>query len=202
MNKTRISALAVMALAAIAWSVPAQAHPAVVPFGGGYVVPLDQSFLGISTGLPGHARIAVPTGIYYVTDDDFNGTTFIVKESNHLLDRGVLSYLVTETPSVSGLQLHDTCQGIYPPADVAKWQTGFDVQIYGYIPWQKTAVGFGDDAAAWKGYWLNDSPLHIDLDHVHDLAKKCHQLGGAFVPHDTILKGPFTGPVVSVPELP
>src|ERR1041385_5229513 len=100
MNLRRLSTAGslLLLLAALA-PHPASADTFVAPVGGGYVIPLNQTqeSFGITTGLPGDVTLAVPAGAYVVTNDEFNNTSFVVAESNGLLDQGVASYLVTDT---------------------------------------------------------------------------------------------------------
>ena len=55
---------------------------------------------------------------------------------------------LTYGPAQTDLQPHATCMGgtIDTPANVLAWQGD---PFYNYIPWQKTAVGIGDDPARW-----------------------------------------------------
>lgn len=99
--------------------------------------------------------------------------------------------------AATGVQIHATCQGV--PAlesleNVLAWQ-GSD-PFYGYIPFQKNAAGFDDDAADWIP--VVKTLTGVDLATVADPAAACTTLGGTYAPADEFHNKPTT----AAPDFP
>jgi len=127
-----------------------------------------------------------------------NGFTLALRESNGKLDHGVLSFDVLPsayrslfaptrwiTASATGAQPHATCDAPALTADsvVLGWQ-GAEPH-YGYIPFQATSAGLGDDPTKWISKVKAASG--VTLTTTTDLAAACAGIGGTFVPADAVV---------------
>jgi len=137
-----------------------------------------------------------PEAQYLVSD---NGYTVGLKESNGVTTGGLLSYdvlpslyrqlfaasrLITE--GSTGAQPHATCDvaSLNQSSVVTGWQG--TTPSYGYIPFQATSAGLGDDPATWLTK-VKDA-TGVTLTPSTDLAAACTDLGGTFHAADTIVK--------------
>lgn len=126
------------------------------------------------------------------------GFTYSVRESNAKLDGGILdtAKLPTAYRSViptsrwlseaaTGAQPHATCNvaSLNDPATVLGWQGA--EPAYGYIPFQATSAGLGDDPASWLA--RVQTATGLALTPATNLATACAGLGGTFVPADTVV---------------
>jgi hypothetical protein len=127
-----------------------------------------------------------------------NGFTVSLRESNNKLDHGVLSFDVLPNAyralfdparwiqeSATGVQPHATCDAptLTTDAVVLGWQ-GAEPH-YGYIPFQATSAGLGDDPTKWINKVKTASG--VTLTPSTDLAAACAGIGGTFAPADAIV---------------
>jgi hypothetical protein len=127
-----------------------------------------------------------------------NGFTLALRESNGKADHGVLSYDVLPSAyrtllqparwiaeSATGAQPHATCDApaLTTDAVVLGWQ-GAEPH-YGYIPFQATSAGLGDDPASWVS--KVKAATGVALTASTNLATACAGIGGTFVPADTVV---------------
>jgi hypothetical protein len=141
-----------------------------------------------------------------------NGFTLALRESNGKLGHGLLGFDVLPSAyralvptsqwlaeSATGVQPHATCDApaLTSDAVVLGWQ-GAEPH-YGYIPFQATAAGLGDDPKTWVG--KVKTATGVTLIASTDLAAACAGLGGTFAPADavvtpaTALAAGVTGPL-------
>ena len=103
---------------------------------------------------------------------------------------------ITYPAAWTGLQPHATCTGVAAlddPANILTSKTGDP--FYGYIPWQKTSAGLGDNPARWipavktitNG--MPGAPIGgVDLSTLSTVAEftaACSAIGGTYFPADT-----------------
>ena len=127
-----------------------------------------------------------------------NGFTLALRESNGKADHGVLSFDVLPSAyrslfaparwiaeSATGAQPHATCDApaLTTDAVVLGWQ-GAEPH-YGYIPFQATSAGLGDDPASWVS--KVKAATGVTLTASTNLATACAGIGGTFVPADTVV---------------
>jgi hypothetical protein len=127
-----------------------------------------------------------------------NGFTLALRETNGKLGHGVLSYDVLPSAyralfaparwiaeSATDVQPHATCDAPALTADavVLGWQ-GAEPH-YGYIPFQATSAGLGDDPATWIS--KVKAATGVTLTATTDLAAACAGIGGTFAPADTVV---------------
>jgi hypothetical protein len=93
--------------------------------------------------------------------------------------------------ATTGAQLHATCDAsaLTDTASVLSWQTvdAADGPTYGYIPFQRTSAGIGDDPADWIGHVR--TLTGVNLAKVTDAAAACEAIGGNYRPADTVISG-------------
>jgi len=124
-----------------------------------------------------------------------NGFTLALRESNGKTGDGVLSFDVLPSAyralfaparwieeSATGAQPHATCDApaLTTDAVVLGWQ-GAEPH-YGYIPFQATPAGLGDDPATWISKVKAASG--VTLTATTDLAAACTGIGGTFAAAD------------------
>ena len=141
-------------------------------------------------------RATSPTSQRYLVAN--NGLSLALRESNGKLDHGLPQYDLLPsayrkffTPASilsegdSGAQPHATCDvpELTDPAVVLGWQGA--EPVYGYIPFQATSAGLGDDPATWLGKVKDATGL--TLTSTTNLATACSGLGGTFVPADEVV---------------
>jgi hypothetical protein len=93
-------------------------------------------------------------------------------------------------PAQTGVQPHATCTGVAAlrdPDNIWAWQQrGDDDPFYGYIPWQKSSAGLGDDPAKWIATVKTVTGVDLaTLSTVQDFTDACTGLGGSYHPADT-----------------
>lgn len=181
--RTALAAVAVTALAAPAGALAA---PSVFTQAA-KVVPTGQTPTAAWTqaDLADQAR--------YVVSE--NGFTVALRESNARLTGGVLNFDVLPSAyrtlftsarwiaeSASGAQPHATCDApaLTTDAVVLGWQ-GAEPH-YGYIPFQATTAGLGDDPATWVS--KVKAAAGVTLTASTDLAAACAGIGGTFAAAD------------------
>jgi hypothetical protein len=96
-----------------------------------------------------------------------------------------ISYRVAHT----GLQVHATCAGVpalEDPTNIWSAEKRADNDpFFGYIPWQKTSAGLGDDPAAWIGVVQTLTGVDLSaLSGVDEFKAACASIGGAYHPAD------------------
>ena len=146
----KFTRLAILAAAAAVLAVPAgaSAHPSV--YSGTAVIDTDPD--------PGEFTMGTQTR-HTVTN---HGYTTILRETNGVTDRGVMSYAslpsdrrailspTQELDTSSGAQAHATCLGVPAlanPDNILAWQ-GTD-PFYNYVPFQTASAGLDDNPADW-----------------------------------------------------
>jgi hypothetical protein len=132
----------------------------------------------------------------YVVSD--NGFTLGLQESNGKLDDGLLTYDVLPlvyrglfaptrwlTEGATGAQPHATCDApALTTSDVVLGWQGSQPG-YGYIPFQATSAGLGDDPASWLP--SIKAATGLTLTPSSDLPALCARIGGTFVAADTVI---------------
>ena len=131
-----------------------------------------------------------------------HGNTYLLRESNGKTTGGAISYAhrpaglpaasdfdifaLAPQGATTGAQPHATCDvaALDSPAVIRSWQ-GTD-PFYAYVPFQRTAVGVDDNAAAWLP--VVRAATGVDLDEVADTdaarQTACQGLGGTYHPAD------------------
>jgi hypothetical protein len=149
----KVTRLAILAAAAVTLAVPAaaSAHPSV--YSGTATIDLDPD--------PGQYLEGTQTR-HMVTN---HGYTTVLRETNGVIDKGVMSYallpgdLRATLPDKAawlpvgetGAQAHATCSGVTAlsnPDNILAWQAPDD-PFYNYVPFQKASAGLDDSPAAW-----------------------------------------------------
>ncbi len=209
MNRSSKLAGAAIAVAALAIPAAASAHPSL------YVSSapvLAATGLCSATGNVGpytanaYLLTCVTQTRYVFTN---HGNTYLLRESNGKTTGGAISYahrpggatglaaatdydVFSNPPQgpATGAQVHATCDvpALTSPAVIRSWQ-GTD-PFYAYVPFQRTAAGFDDDAASWLG--IVKTATGVDLAVVADTdagrEAACEALPGAtassYVPAD------------------
>jgi hypothetical protein len=182
------------ALAVLALAMPASA--AAVP---------SVTSVVAKTGNPGVTFLTDPTGAA-LTDTQtrsvlsLDGYVLGFAEDNGLAGGGVLDYSALPSEyrepmtaaqklaypaAQTDLQAHATCGGVAAlsdPATILAWQSGLREPVYGYVPWQKSAAGLGDDPATWIAVVRRATT--VDLATVTDYRAACERLGGTYYAAD------------------
>lgn len=180
-----------IAAVAGALALPASASAASTVFTTtGKAVPAGQ------TATPSWTQSDLQSETQYLVSN--NGFTLSLRESNGRTTGGALAYAAL--PSAyrnlipksrwlaegdTGAQPHATCR--VPSLDaqdvVLGWQG--DEPSYGYIPFQATSAGLGDDPATWLP--KVKAATGLTLTPTTDLAAACTGLGGTFAPADQVI---------------
>ncbi len=180
---------AAVALAALAAPASAAAAPSVFS-STAKIVPAGQTPTASWTqaDLADETRYAVNVNGYPVT----------LTESNSKTTGGVINYDVLPstyrglfpttrwlTEGATGAQLHTTCDvaSLNTSAAALSWQGS--EPVYGYIPFQATSAGVGDDPTAWLA--KVKELTGVTLTESTDLNAACAGLGGTLVKPDTVL---------------
>jgi len=131
-----------------------------------------------------------------------HGNTYLLRESNGKTSGGAISYahrpaglaaasdfdIFAPFPQgpTTGAQPHATCDvaALDSPAVVRSWQ-GAD-PFYAYVPFQRTAVGIDDNAAAWLEVVRAATGVNLEQVADTDAAREtaCQGLGGTYHPAD------------------
>jgi hypothetical protein len=91
-------------------------------------------------------------------------------------------------PAKTDLQPHATCLGAAwdTPANILAWQ---EDPFYNYIPWQKTAVGIGDEPAEWIAVVKNVTGVDLStLNTEAEFTQACTTAGGTYYKADPASK--------------
>ena len=190
---------AAVAAAALALPAGAAAHPSV------YVSSAPADCTAPATPYTVAQLLATCTAqTRYVFTN--HGNTYLLRESNGKTSEGVISYahrpaglaaasdfnVFARPPQgpATGAQPHATCDvaALGTPAVIRSWQ-GVD-PFYAYVPFQRTAVGVDDNAAAWLPVVQAATGVNLaavaDTDAAREAA--CEALPGAnagsYVPAD------------------
>jgi hypothetical protein len=131
-----------------------------------------------------------------------HGNTYLLRESNGRTTGGAISYahrpaglaaasdfdIFAPAPqgATTGAQPHATCDvaALDSPAVIRSWQ-GTD-PFYAYVPFQRTAVGVDDSAAAWLPVVRAATGVNLDEVADTDAARQtaCQSVGGTYYPAD------------------
>jgi hypothetical protein len=131
-----------------------------------------------------------------------HGNTYLLRESNGRTTGGAISYAhrpaglaaasdfdifaLAPQGATTGAQPHATCDvaALNSPAVIRSWQ-GTD-PFYAYVPFQRTAVGVDDNAAAWLPVVLAATGVNLDAVADTDAARQaaCQGIGGTYHPAD------------------
>lgn len=192
MNRRRRRALiATAAAGACALAAPAAAGAAPVVFS------------TTAKLVPGGLTPTIATTPADLTDEpqyllSNGGFTYSLRESNGQVTGGLLdtsklplayrSVIPTSrwlTEAATGAQPHATCDvaALDDTAVVLGWQGS--EPSYGYIPFQATSAGLGDDPASWLA--KVKTATGVALTPATDLAAACAGIGGTFHPADTVV---------------
>jgi hypothetical protein len=132
---------------------------------------------------------------------DVNGFPLVLKESNGVTGGGIVDFNVLPSAyrnlfsksrwldeGSTGAQAHATCDvaALDDPNVILGWQG--DQPAYGYIPFQATSAGLGDDPASWLAKLK--AATGLTLTATTDLAAACKSLGGTFAPADAVVATP------------
>lgn len=209
MKLSRTAALGI--LTALAVPAAASAHPAVFSTQQHVLRPGDTCTIA---SVPNTCVTDEPRTTYAVSNDGFamaftEGTVTnpasATTETNGLPNsRGMINYRFlpgtwrgTATPAnralwlahpaaQTGLQAHAVCLGGAwdTPTNVLAWQ---EDPFFNYIPWQKTAVGIGDDPAEWIPVVKNITGVDLaTLNTAAEFKAACEApaVGGIYYPAD------------------
>ncbi len=137
-----------------------------------------------------------------------HGFPLILKESNADTTDGMISYasypsairtgktmvqkLSAWPDAVTGVQPHAQCSvaSLNDPNVIAQWQASESDPFYGYIPFQKDAVGIDDDPADWIA--IVKAASGVDLATISTAAAAqtaCTGIGGTYIPADLPASG-------------
>lgn len=191
---------AAVAAAALVMPAAASAHPSVYVSSAPVLAPSGLcSASGATPPFTAAAYLATcVTQTRYVFTN--HGNTSLLRESNGKTTGGAISYahrpggatglaaatdydVFAHPPQgpATGAQVHATCDvpALTTPAVIRSWQ-GAD-PFYAYVPFQRTAAGFDDDAASWLG--VVKAATGVDLGAVADTdgarEAACETLPGA-----------------------
>lgn len=197
MTRRHRSRIAGAAVAAAALSLPAAAaaHPS-----------LYQSTAPVGCTAPAAPYTAAQLLATCTTETRYvftnHGNTYLLRESNGKTSGGAISYAhrpaglaaasdfdifaLAPQGATTGAQPHATCDvaALDGPAVIRSWQ-GAD-PFYAYVPFQRTAVGVDDNAAAWLPVVRAATGVNLDEVADTDAARQtaCQGIGGTYYPAD------------------